>query len=120
MFWTPVSSFAGLQHILAAFVLIFLIGTLNDLRPISPRKKVVGQLLVAVLLSLKVSVRVTSFYGFLGIHTLSEPARFLLSLWAIVGIINAFNLIDGINGLAGSVDLLTCFLLGSFGLQRWI
>lgn len=112
--WTPSGSFGVLQYILAAFVIIFLVGILDDLLPISPLKKLAGQLLVALLLSYKAGVRVSSFYGFLGIHELSEPTSYALSIIAIVGIINAFNLIDGINGLAGSIGLLACLIFGSW------
>lgn len=112
--WTPVGSFGMLQYILAAFVLIFLIGILDDLLPIRPSQKLAGQILVSILLSYQAGIRVTSFYGFLGIHELSDPASFLLSILAIVGIINAFNLIDGINGLAGSVGFLACMIFGTW------
>ncbi len=111
--WTPVGSFGMLQYILAAFVLVFLIGILDDLLPISPAKKLGGQLLVAIILAYKADVRVASFYGFFGLHELSEPASFMLTIVVIVGIVNAFNFIDGINGLGGSVGLLTCLVFGT-------
>ncbi len=111
--WTPVGSFGVLQYILAAFVLVFLIGILDDLLPISPAKKLGGQLLVAIILSYKAGVRIASLHGFLDIHELSESASFMLTIVVIVGIINAFNLIDGINGLAGSIGLLTCLVFGT-------
>jgi UDP-GlcNAc:undecaprenyl-phosphate GlcNAc-1-phosphate transferase len=111
--WTPVGSFGMLQYILAAFVLVFLIGILDDLLPISPAKKLGGQFLVAIILAYKADVRVASFYGFFGLHELSEPASFMLTIVVIVGIVNAFNFIDGINGLGGSVGLLTCLVFGT-------
>lgn len=110
--WTPVGSFGVLQYILAAFILIFLLGILDDLLPISPAKKLGGQILVAFILSYKAGVKVSGFYGLWGIHALPEPLAFALSIIAIVGIINAFNLIDGIDGLAGSVGLLSCLVFG--------
>jgi UDP-N-acetylmuramyl pentapeptide phosphotransferase/UDP-N-acetylglucosamine-1-phosphate transferase len=112
--WTPGGSFGVLQYILAAFVLIFFVGILDDLLPISPGKKLAGQLLVAIILAYMANVRVTSFYGFAGIHDLSDIASLMLSIIAIVGIINAFNLIDGINGLAGSIGLLACLFFGTW------
>ncbi|HQD11278.1 MAG TPA: undecaprenyl/decaprenyl-phosphate alpha-N-acetylglucosaminyl 1-phosphate transferase, partial [Flavihumibacter sp.] len=48
--WTPAGSFGVLQYILAALVIVFLIGILDDLLPISPSKKLAGQLFVAILL----------------------------------------------------------------------
>lgn len=112
--WTPLQTFSLLQYILAAFVLIFLLGVIDDLTPISPVKKVLGQLLVAVILVWKADVQISSFYGVFGIETLPEPARLILSVGIIVGIINAFNLIDGIDGLAGSIGLLASSLFGAW------
>jgi UDP-GlcNAc:undecaprenyl-phosphate/decaprenyl-phosphate GlcNAc-1-phosphate transferase len=112
--WTPVDAFAGLQYILAAFVLIFLIGVTDDAMHLSPVQKFLGQLLVAVILAYKSDIRLTSFYGFMGLYELPELLSFLVSVVIIVGIINAFNLIDGINGLAGSVGLLACLSWGAW------
>lgn len=112
--WTPLDNFGLLQYILAAFILIFLLGVLDDLVPVSPVKKFVGQLLVAIILTYKANIQITSFYGVFGVEKLPDLFRFALSIVLIVGIINAFNLIDGINGLAGSIGLLTCTLLGSW------
>lgn len=110
--WTPLGSFAVLQYILAAFVLIFLIGIFDDLLHLSPGKKLLGQCLVALILVYKAHILLTSMYGILGWHELSQFTGFAFSILIIVGIINAFNLIDGINGLAGSVGLLNCTALG--------
>jgi len=112
--WTPMEAFGVLQYILAAFILIFLVGILDDLVPMSPTKKLGGQLLVSIILAYKGNVRITSLFGVLGIHELPEMTSFVLSIVAIVGIINAFNLIDGINGLAGSIALWACCLWGTW------
>ncbi|MBL7825289.1 MAG: undecaprenyl/decaprenyl-phosphate alpha-N-acetylglucosaminyl 1-phosphate transferase [Saprospiraceae bacterium] len=112
--WTPLPAFGMLQYILAAFVLIFLLGVYDDLMPISPAKKLTGQLLVAVLLTYKANIQISSFYGVFGIHALPELMQHALSILIIIGIINAFNLIDGINGLAGSVGLLACVAFGAW------
>jgi UDP-N-acetylmuramyl pentapeptide phosphotransferase/UDP-N-acetylglucosamine-1-phosphate transferase len=112
--WTPLAHFGVLQYILAAFILIFLVGILDDLRPISPTKKFGGQLLVAIILAYKADIRITNFFGMMGVHELPEMTGFVLSIVAIIGIINAFNLIDGINGLAGSIGLIACVFWGTW------
>ncbi|MBL7780867.1 MAG: undecaprenyl/decaprenyl-phosphate alpha-N-acetylglucosaminyl 1-phosphate transferase [Saprospiraceae bacterium] len=112
--WTPMQSFGVLQYILAAFILIFLTGILDDLVPMSPTKKLSGQMLVSIILAYKANVRITSLFGLFGIYELPEITSFSLSIIAIIGIINAFNLIDGINGLAGSIGLWACLLWGSW------
>lgn len=115
--WTPLDAFGVLQYILAAFVLIFLIGAMDDLLPLSPTKKFSSQLLVAIILAYKSDVRITSFYGVFGITDLPELTSFVLSVLIIIAIINSFNLIDGINGLAGSIGLLACVSLGAWFLS---
>ncbi|MBK6930026.1 MAG: undecaprenyl/decaprenyl-phosphate alpha-N-acetylglucosaminyl 1-phosphate transferase [Saprospirales bacterium] len=110
--WAPVQLFGTLQYVLAALVIIFLIGIRDDLSPLSPAKKLFGQMLAALILVYKSHVKVNSFDGVFGLYELPELVSFSLSIIAIAGIINAFNLIDGINGLAGSIGLLVCLTLG--------
>lgn len=112
--WTPLETFGVLQYILAAFVLIFLIGIMDDLLPLSPTKKFSGQMLVAFILAYKADVRITSFYGLFGVFELPELTSFTLSVVVIIAIINSFNLIDGIDGLAGSIGLLACVSWGAW------
>ncbi len=116
--WTPLDSFGVLQYILAAFVLIFLIGAMDDLLPLSPTKKFTAQLLVAIILAYKSDVRITSLYGVFGVFELPELTSFVLSVIVIIAIINSFNLIDGINGLAGSIGLLACVTWGAWFLAN--
>ncbi len=110
--WTPFDSFGDLQNVLAAFVLLFLIGAKDDLLPLSPSRKFMGQIICALILVYKANIKITSWYGVLGIYDLPELFSFVFSIVVIVGIINAFNLIDGINGLAGSIGLLACSVWG--------
>lgn len=112
--WAPVQTFGMLQYVLAALVIIFLIGIKDDLIPLSPTKKLLGQILAALILVYKSHVKIISFYGIFGVYELPELFSFVLSILIIVGIINAFNLIDGINGLAGSIGLLACLTLGGW------
>lgn len=104
--WTPFEAFGNLQYILCAFVIMFLIGLSDDLDPMTPSKKLIGQIMAAAILVFKSDVKITSFYGILGIQTIPEPAAILLSIFVILVIINAFNLIDGINGLSGGMSIL--------------
>jgi len=101
--WTPFNYFGDLQYILCAFIIIFLIGAKDDIDPISPSKKFLGELFAAGILVFRANVRLTSLYGFFGIYEIPELASILLSIFTIIVIINAFNLIDGINGLSGSL-----------------
>lgn len=110
--WTPFKYFGDLQYILCAFIIIFLIGAKDDIDPISPSKKFLGELFAAGILVFRAKVKLTSLYGFFGIYEIPEIASILISIFTIIVIINAFNLIDGINGLSGSLGLLITLVLG--------
>lgn len=112
--WTPFSIFGDLQYILCAFIIIFLIGAKDDIDPIAPSKKLIGQLLAASILVFKSNIKLTSLYGVFGMHDLPEWVVIPLSIFTIIVIINAFNLIDGINGLSGSIGALISLVLGSW------
>lgn len=112
--WTPFSYFGDLQYILCAFIIIFLIGAKDDIDPISPSKKFLGQLFAALILVFKANIRLTSLYGIFGFTHIPEWFSVLLSIFTILVIINAFNLIDGINGLSGSIGTLIAITLGTW------
>ncbi len=110
--WTPFNYFGDLQYILCAFIIIFLIGAKDDIDPISPSKKFLGELFASGILVFRANIRLTSLYGFFGIYEIPEYASIILSIFTILVIINAFNLIDGINGLSASLGLLITSVLG--------
>ncbi len=112
--WTPFDVFEENQYILCSFIIIFLIGVSDDLDPLTPTAKLIGQVLAAVILVFKSNVKLTSLYGILGVQALPEWAAVTLSVFTILVIINAFNLIDGINGLSGSMGILISVVLGSW------
>lgn len=112
--WTPFQEFGNLQYIICAFLIIFLIGAKDDIIPLDPGKKLIGELMAACILVFKSNIRLTSFYGLFGITVLPEWLSIVLSVFTIIVIMNSFNLIDGINGLCGSVSLLICLVLGSW------
>jgi len=112
--WTPFQVFGDLQFILCAFIILFLIGAKDDIDPVSPTKKIGGQIFAAAILVFKAHIKITSLYGIFGIFALPEVVSIVLSIFTIVVIINAFNLIDGINGLAASTGILMSFIFGTW------
>ncbi len=110
--WTPFYVFGNLQYILCACLIIFLVGIKDDIIEIAPRTKLVAQVMAAAILVFKSEVKITSFYGLFGVTEISDWVAIPLSIFTIIVIINAFNLIDGINGLSGSISTLICGVFG--------
>ena len=112
--WTPVSRFGELQFILCAFIIIFLIGTRDDLNPVSASNKLIAQILAASILVFKSEIILKGFYGMF-YQTEEFPfwlIQILVSIFTILVITNSVNLIDGIDGLAGSIGALVSSTFG--------
>ena len=112
--WTPFDVFGDLQYILCAFIIVFLIGAKDDILPMAPWKKVVGEIMAAAILVFMSNVKLTSLYGVFGVYDIPEMVSIPFSIFVILVIINAFNLIDGINGLSGSISTLIALILGTW------
>lgn len=116
--WTPFSQFGNLQYILCALLIIFLVGVKDDIAPVSPTKKLVAQIMAASILVFKSDIRLHSLYGLLGYgDALPDWISAMLTIFTMLVITNAFNLIDGIDGLAGSIGVL---IAGVFGVWFFV
>jgi UDP-N-acetylmuramyl pentapeptide phosphotransferase/UDP-N-acetylglucosamine-1-phosphate transferase len=60
------------------------------------------------------NLRFTTLFGLAGFHEIPVWVSFVITLIVFVGIINAFNLIDGIDGLASGIGIMASFLMGSW------
>ncbi|MCZ2223964.1 MAG: undecaprenyl/decaprenyl-phosphate alpha-N-acetylglucosaminyl 1-phosphate transferase [Chitinophagales bacterium] len=104
----------GYQYYIASFMVIFFFGIKDDILVLSPIKKVVGQIIVACILIFKAKLIISSMHGFLGIHAINYTSGCFLTLFTIVVIMNAYNLIDGVDGLAGTISVITTSAFGIF------
>jgi UDP-GlcNAc:undecaprenyl-phosphate/decaprenyl-phosphate GlcNAc-1-phosphate transferase len=101
--------------ILTAAIIIFIFGLLDDAKRLSPPQKLIGQVLGSILLiALGVSVHIFEGFSF---PFLSEKMITVLdwgvTVFWIVGITNAFNFVDSMDGLAvGIAGIAFAFLMG--------
>jgi UDP-GlcNAc:undecaprenyl-phosphate GlcNAc-1-phosphate transferase len=97
--------------IIIGSIIIILTGVFDDVKEISPRVKLLGQVIAALLVVVIGEVRVEfinlPFGGVLDFGYLSIP---ITMIW-IIGITNAINLIDGLDGLAGGVSTIALFTI---------
>jgi len=85
--------------VLAPACLMFVLGLLDDLRPMPPRIKF-GVQIIAGLLLFYGGVRVWFFPILNGYHELHGMVSVVLTVFWVLLISNAFNLIDGLDGLS--------------------
>lgn len=100
------------QFAMASALIIFFLGLKDDIAGLSPLKKLIGEIVAAGIIIDLGGVRISSLHGFLGIYVLPYTFSEVLSLFVIVAIINAFNLIDGIDGLSSGVGILASLAFG--------
>ncbi|CAN5463515.1 MraY family glycosyltransferase [soil metagenome] len=104
----------GVQQLLAGCLIIFFIGVKDDIITVSAFKKFFVQLLAAGIVMFIGDIRVTNFQGLLGIYELDMGISYGFTFLVIIGITNAINLIDGIDGLAGSVVVIIALTFGIY------
>lgn len=99
-----------------SLMLIYGIGLIDDIVGLGAKAKFSVQIMAAGLLPLA-GLYINNLYGFCGVGELPYSIGFPLTIFIIVFITNAINLIDGIDGLAAGLSLialggfLACFLL---------
>lgn len=105
---------SGIQYLLAAVIVLTIIGLKDDLLITSPAKKLIGQVIAVSLLVFGAGVVINDFEGVFGIQQVSPYLAIPLTFFVFIVIINAVNLIDGIDGLASSVVALIATLFGAW------
>lgn len=111
--WFPFSNQPGQISFFFSVIVLLALGIMDDLKDLSARYKFVVQFALASLVAVA-GIRITSFDGLFGIYELPLTAQYTFTILAIVGITNAFNLIDGIDGLAGGLGFMSLVILGLF------
>jgi UDP-GlcNAc:undecaprenyl-phosphate GlcNAc-1-phosphate transferase len=99
------AGFIANQWLLVGSLLVFTVGLVDDIKSLKAGYKLFVQLIGACLLVLKGGVCIVSLEGILGYAQLAYLPAVIMSILFIVGVVNAFNLIDGIDGLAASLAL---------------
>jgi UDP-GlcNAc:undecaprenyl-phosphate GlcNAc-1-phosphate transferase len=102
--------------VIAAAFVIWLTGLIDDLRDVSAPAKMAGMVLSGSILTL---VGLTIIYfrvPFLGFTVLPPDMSALITVLWVVGMANAVNLIDGLDGLAAGIVAIGA---GSFFLYGW-
>lgn len=93
-------------NLIAALTIIFIIGLKDDLVVSSPRAKIGGQLLAIGIMIISGVFNFTDFNNFLGLGVIPLFITVPLVVFSMLAIINSYNLIDGIDGLASIIGIV--------------
>jgi len=111
-----------LQALAMGGLLMFLVGLIDDLRRLSALTRFVVQIAACGVMVVWANIHLQDFGQLFTSHTLElGPLEVLITVFAALGVINAFNMIDGMDGLAGSIFLVAIAgmaLLAGLALQQ--
>lgn len=94
------------SHLIGAITILFMVGLKDDLVISTARVKLFGQIAAACFLVLSPEMHLTNLHGFWGIYEIPELMGLFLTTFLVIALINAYNLIDGIDGLAALVGIV--------------
>lgn len=111
LFWAPADDF--LKSVLLGAGVIVVFGVLDDLKNLGYKAKFFGQVVAALLVIFYGQVEIKSLGMLLpeGV-LLPDFIAIPLTLVFIIGVTNAINLADGLDGLAGGISLITFICIG--------
>ena len=89
------------KFLFIAATIVFILGFIDDIKPLSPLLRLLVQFLAAAI-----AVQGGIYFSFLSNTVWGRIAEITLSLIWLVGVTNAFNCLDGLNGLLAGVAVI--------------
>lgn len=110
------AAFKETMFLMSGATVLFFVGLADDLSGLSYRNKLLAQFIASVLL-IYAGVGITDLCGLFGLHQIHPLIGGMLSVLVILLLTNAYNLIDGIDGLCSGLSMLALF---TFGIWFWL
>ena len=101
---------ASLFAILGVMTIMLYVGVMDDILSLSPSMRFLVEILVVLMLIFCNHYSLDNFHGLWGIYEIPSWVAVPLTVFACVGILNAINLIDGVNGLSSGYCITACSL----------
>jgi len=111
LIWIDVVSWSDFKVILGVLFISFILGLCDDLVHIKPSIKLLGQAIGGSLAFFLIDVQLTSFYGLID-GSFNPLVSYFVTVFTIIILTNSFNLIDGIDGLAGTFASVALLFFG--------
>lgn len=103
---------SNLFTILGVMAIMLYVGTMDDILSLSPYIRFLIEIIVVLLLIFSTDSSIDDFHGLWGLERIPEYIAIPLTVFACVGIVNAINLIDGVNGLSSGYCITACSIFG--------
>lgn len=102
------------NFLITSSIILFALGLKDDMFGVSPGTKFLLQLVVAIMVVVAGEFRLTSFYGVFYMWDVDWIWGCLFTIIVVIFVNNAFNLIDGVDGLAATLGMIATLSFGIF------
>lgn len=116
--WFP-DGFSHIDHalinfktVIASLILLFFVGVKDDIIGTAPMKKLAAHFIVGFIIVIMADIKIESMHGIFRVNELDLWQSYILSICTYIVIVNAYNLIDGLDGLAGGIGLISSLSFG--------
>jgi len=112
-----------LMGFFAGLIVITLTGLIDDLKHINHILKFIGEITASLIFIIFSGSMIISFGDLIGTGPLDTHSFALpITVFCMVGVMNAINFADGLDGLAGGLSAIACLFLAYFAMQAgyWI
>lgn len=99
---------ADLFPVYAAIAVMLYVGTVDDITDLSPSFRFLVEVLMVSFMVIVSRCMINDFHGLFGVEVIPMWVAVPLTVFAAVGIINAINLIDGVDGLSSGYCVMAC------------
>lgn len=99
-------AFDEAMYIIPGLTILFIVGLKDDLVVLSPGAKLMAQVFAVAFILVNPSFTIDSLNGFLNINEIPYYLYLVIAGFMMLTIINSYNLIDGIDGLASVVGMV--------------
>lgn len=108
----PETESTGLLPIICAMSVMIYTGALDDILGLTPKARIAIEVAAIIALIYSSGMCIDTFSGLWGIELISWWVAVPLTVFAGVGIINAINMVDGVNGLSSGLCITCCCIFG--------
>lgn len=105
-----------INSILIGGFIIFLVGFYDDIHDLKPKYKMLGQIIAALIVIFYGGISLKGFTIPLLPDTVLYIIAIIITIGWIVGITNAVNLIDGLDGLCAGISIIVLFTISIISL----
>ncbi len=120
LFFVSQREFEALNYFIISVIVLFFIGVKDDILVTAPLTKFGGQFAAVFILVVFGHIQITNLHGFFHIREIPSWIGIPLTIFTILVIINAFNFVDGIDGLAATLAIEALVTFGYWFYRREI